>query len=131
MYLLDTNIFLEILLQRGKSGAAKDIFTTVSSTDLFMTDFSLHSIGLFLFQRNRHESYERFIRDIVMRTGIGVISIGPEDVSLLVSASKKFNLDFDDAYQYAVAEKHGLSIVSFDTDFDRTEKKRKVPGQEL
>jgi predicted nucleic acid-binding protein len=48
-----------------------------------------------------------------------------------VSASKNFNLDFDDAYQYAVAEKHGLNIVSFDADFDRTEKKRKVPGQEL
>jgi len=29
-------------------------------------------------------------------------------------------LDFDDAYQYALAEKHDLIIVSFDSDFDKT-----------
>jgi len=52
MYLLDTNIFLEILLQREKSKAAKHLFITNPSTDLFITDFSLHSIGVFLFQRN-------------------------------------------------------------------------------
>ncbi len=57
MYLLDTNIFLEILLQREKSKAAKHLFIANPSTDLFMTDFSLHSIGVFLFQRNRQEAY--------------------------------------------------------------------------
>jgi len=40
---------------------------------------------------------------------------------------QKFNLDFDDACQYAVAERYGLTIVSFDGDFDRTERGRKVP----
>lgn len=53
MYLLDTNIFLEILLQRRNRKAAKDIFAANPSTDLFMTDFSLHSIGVFLFQRGK------------------------------------------------------------------------------
>jgi predicted nucleic acid-binding protein len=36
-------------------------------------------------------------------------------------------LDFDDSYQYAVAQKYGLEIMSFDADFDRTEKGRKIP----
>ena len=49
MYLLDTNIFLEILLQREKSKAAKHLFIANPSTDLFITDFSLHSIGCFPF----------------------------------------------------------------------------------
>jgi len=40
-----------------------------------------------------------------------------------------FNLDFDDAYQYAIAEKYDLTIVSFDRDFDRTERGRKTPGE--
>ncbi len=53
MYLLDTNIFLEIMLQREKSEATKHLFIANASTDLFMTDFSLHSLGVFLFQRNR------------------------------------------------------------------------------
>jgi predicted nucleic acid-binding protein len=36
-------------------------------------------------------------------------------------------LDFDDAYQYVAADKHNLVIVSFDGDFDRTERGRKTP----
>jgi predicted nucleic acid-binding protein len=39
-----------------------------------------------------------------------------------------FGLDFDDAYQYVVAEKFDLVLVSFDTDFDRTDKKRMIPA---
>jgi predicted nucleic acid-binding protein len=40
MYLLDTNIFLEILLQRENSKAAKHLFIANPYTDLFVTDFS-------------------------------------------------------------------------------------------
>ncbi len=46
IYLLDTNIFLKILLQREKSKAAKEHITTIPSTKLLMTDFSLQ-IGTF------------------------------------------------------------------------------------
>jgi uncharacterized protein len=39
-----------------------------------------------------------------------------------------FRLDFDDAYQYVVAEKFDLILVSFDKDFDRTDRKRIIPA---
>jgi hypothetical protein len=130
MYLLDTNIFLEILLQREKSKASKHLFIANSSTDLFISDFSLHSLGVFLFQRNRHETYVRFVKDIIIKTGITVIGLDPEEVLALAEISKGFHLDFDDAYQYAVAQKYGLQIMSFDADFDRTEKGRKIPESE-
>jgi hypothetical protein len=42
-----------------------------------------------------------------------------------------FNLDFDDAYQYVAAEKHDLTLVSFDADFDRTDRGRKTPADIL
>ena len=42
-----------------------------------------------------------------------------------------FGLDFDDAYQYTATEKYGLTIVSFDSDFDRTERGRRTPGEML
>ena len=45
--------------------------------------------------------------------------------------SRSFNLDFDDAYQYATAEKYNLIIVSFDGDFDRTERGRRTPTEVL
>jgi predicted nucleic acid-binding protein len=123
-----TNIFLEILLQRGNRRAAKNIFTANPPTDLFVTDFSLYSIGVFLFQRNWQDIYERFVTDMIIKTEIGVIGLNAEDAVILGRASKQFNLDFDDAYQYAVADKYRFQIVSFDSDFDRTEKGRKVPG---
>ena len=40
--------------------------------------------------------------------------------------AQRFGLDFDDAHQYAVAERYGLTIVSFDSDFDHTELGRKT-----
>jgi len=127
MYLLDTNIFLEILLHREKSKAAKHLFIANLSSDLFITDFSLHSLGVFLFQRNRYETYIRFVKDVIIETEINVIGLDPEEVLALAEISKRFHLDFDDSYQYAVAQKYGLQILSFDADFDRTEKGRKIP----
>ena len=127
MYLLDTNIFLEILLQREKSKAAKHLFIANPSADLFITDFSLHSLGVFLFQRNGHETYIRFVKDVIIMTGINVIGLDQEDILALAEISKRFHLDFDDSYQYTVAQKYGLQIMSFDSDFDRTEKGRKIP----
>ena len=46
----------------------------------------------------------------------------------LEQVATTFSLDFDDAYQYVVAEKFGLTLVSFDTDFDRTDLKRIIPA---
>jgi len=127
MYLLDTNIFLEVMLQRDKSKAAKNLFIANPSTDLFITDFSLHSIGVFLFQRNQPETYVRFVKDVIIETGVTVIGLDPQEVPALAEVSRRFCLDFDDSYQYAVAQKYGLEIMSFDSDFDRTERGRKIP----
>ncbi len=79
-------------------------------------------MGVFLFQRNRHETYIRFVKDVIIETEINVIGLDPEEVLALAEISKRFHLDFDDSYQYAVAQKYGLQIMSFDADFDRTEK---------
>jgi predicted nucleic acid-binding protein len=49
----------------------------------------------------------------------------------LVRAAQTFHLDFDDAYQYAVAERYDLTLVSFDVDFDRTGRQRQTPGELL
>jgi len=48
---------------------------------------------------------------------IPILSLAIEDMQEVISTSEHFNLDFDDAYQYVVAEKYDLEIVSFDTDF--------------
>ena len=64
---------------------------------------------------------------MLMNAGVTVISLSIEDMSFVIQAADKFKLDFDDAYQYAVSEKHTLTLTSFDSDFDRTLRGRKKP----
>jgi hypothetical protein len=49
----------------------------------------------------------------------------------LIAVAERFDLDFDDAYQYVAAEKDNLAIVSYDGDFDRTKLGRRTPLQLL
>jgi hypothetical protein len=40
----------------------------------------------------------------------------------------QFLVDTNIAYQYTAAEKYNLTLLSFDTDFDRTARGRKTPA---
>jgi hypothetical protein len=129
MYLLDTNIFLEILLGQEQAESVKALLTKIPPFSLHVSDFSLHSIGILLFRRNLYEAHVRFIEDVIINLGITVLRLNAEDVPAMAAFSQRFRLDFDDAYQYGVAEKYGLAIMSFDADFDRTEKGRVTPDK--
>ena len=43
------------------------------------------------------------------------------DHAEMSALSKKFNLDFDYTYQYLIAKKYNLKIVSFDKGFNKTD----------
>jgi len=45
---------------------------------------------------------------------------------MLDEISEKFKLDFDDAYQTAVAKANKLTITTFDRDFKKVAKEQKV-----
>ena len=130
MYLVDTNIFLETLLDQDKSAEVQSFLRSIDLNIIFMTDFSLYSIGITLFRLKKFALFISFLEDIVV-DGIDILSLDPEDLKTLDQSVQQFSLDFDDAYQYAVAEKHDLQLVSFDRDFDRTERKRKEPAEVL
>ncbi len=59
MYLIDTNILLEVLLAQEKSEKCKS-FLNKNATELHLTDFSLHSIGVILFRYNKKEVFRDF-----------------------------------------------------------------------
>ncbi len=129
--LLDTNIFLEIILQQEKEEQVKNLFESAEEHEYFMSDYSLHSIGLFLFRRRQHDVFQKFLDDMTVNAGIRVISVFADGMEAVIDVARKFGLDFDDAYQYVAAEKHDLILVSFDADFDRTERGRKTPTEIL
>lgn len=128
MYLIDTNIFLEMLLKQDKAEKAVTFFEKVNKSKIFISDFTIYSIGITLNRLKKADLFLRWIDDII-RANIGIIRLNLHHMQDLSSITSKFNFDFDDAYQYAVAEKHNLQIISFDKDFDRTTRGRKEPSE--
>ena len=116
MYLVDTNIFLEILLGQDKKEVCKS-FLDENIGDLNTTDFSLHSIGVILFRYNKEDIFYKFVEDVMPDTKL--LSLPMELYRDVVTVRKNLNLDFDDTYQYSVAKYYGLKVVTMDKDFEK------------
>ena len=129
--LLDTNILLEVLLGQARAEEAKTLLSNAAGHDLFLSDFSLHSLGVVLFRKNSTKVFRQFVTEMLLDGGLMLVPLAAEDMEALVATAQKHKLDFDDAYQYLLAEKHNLTLVSFDTDFDRATRGRKTPAQIL
>ena len=115
-YLVDTNIFLEILLQQEKSNSCK-IFLDDNVGSLHISDFSLHSIGVILFKQDRAELFQKFLADIISRTNL--ISLPKTQYQSIINFKKDFHLDFDDAYQCSLSKHFQLKIITMDKDFTK------------
>lgn len=128
MYLLDTNILLELLLKREHAPVVMQFLQT-PEINRFTSDFSFHSIGLHLFNKDKKELYLRFAKDMFKPGGLIITSLLPEYLPELVLASNSYGLDFDDAYQYAIAKSQNLTLISYDNDFNKTPEKRVTPEE--
>ena len=129
--LADTNIFLEVILEQEKATEVMSLLAKTDEYELVISDYSLHSIGVLLFNRNKHDIFNQFVKDMMIESGVIISTLSAGDMEAVIDAAMRFNLDFDDAYQYVSAEKYGLTLMSFDADFDRTEKGRKIPAEIL
>ncbi|MGO8816144.1 MAG: type II toxin-antitoxin system VapC family toxin [Terriglobia bacterium] len=129
--LVDTNIFIEVLLNQASAVDARTFLENRKGHDLYVSDFALHSIGLLLFRHKQHHVFRQFLHDVIDRAGIGMVSLSAPEMGTLVDVAAKFSLDFDDAYQCSAARRYGLRIVSFDADFDRTAEGRVIPADVL
>lgn len=131
MFLVDTNVWIERLLDQEHSEEVGQFLDRVPSGTLFITDFALHSICLVMCRLGQQDSLLRFVQDVFENGAVALIHLGSEDICRVVERISQLGLDFDDAYQYVAAEKYGLTLVSFDADFDRTPLGRRTPGQIL
>jgi predicted nucleic acid-binding protein len=127
MYLLDTNILLELLLNQKKADEVERLLLETPPEMLFVSEFSLDSIGVALVRRVMHDIFLKAVEDMLLVGGIRLIRLDPEDMEKVIQASRRYKLDYDDAYQYALAEKYNLILVSFDSDFDRTKRGKAMP----
>jgi len=130
-YLVDTNIWLERLLEQEKSEIAARFLNLTPPQNLFISDFSLHSIGLILSKLGRSEILEQFIKDLFIDAQIELLTTEPLDLLDVSSNIRTYELDFDDAYQLTVAHKYELTIVTFDKDFNVPGIRKKSPEEAL
>lgn len=115
-YLIDTNIFLEILLKQKKKEKCKK-FLNANVGRLHISDFSLHSIGVILFREGKMNAFRKFIDDTMPDTKL--LSLPIEGYQNVATAKNQLRLDFDDAYQYSIAKYYELKPVTMDDDFRR------------
>ncbi len=115
MFLVDTNVFLEIVLRQDKKEDFKS-FLDNNIGNLNITDFSLHSIGVILFRYGKEEIFRKFAEDVISNTKL--LSLPVELYGEVVNVRTSLNLDFDDAYQYSMAKYYGLKVVTMDKDFE-------------
>ena len=116
--LIDTNIFLEILLDQEKKEQCK-IFLNKNIDVLFISDFSLHSIGVILIRNKKEKIYEKFINDILLK--ISIVTLSKGKYKEVAKISRKYNLDFDDSYQTCISIDKEYEIITMDKDFRKVE----------
>jgi predicted nucleic acid-binding protein len=121
--LIDTNIFLEILLNQQKASICLSYLQTNRHSSC-ISDFSLHSIGLLCNKRKLDSAFVTFLNDILPL--LTVLSIEPFKLSEVIRQSQLTHLDFDDSYQYTIALQNNLTIVTLDQDFKKVQNQIKV-----
>lgn len=131
MYLLDSNIVVELLLDQDRADEVERFLRAVAPGDALLSELALYSIGIILLRRKAPEAFVRFWADLLDTGAVHIIRLSLADMPAVVDAAGRFGLDFDDAYQYVAAKKYDYVLLSFDTDFDRTDLQRKTPGDIL
>jgi predicted nucleic acid-binding protein len=116
MYLVDTNIFLAILLKESTGAVCKQ-FLSDNGNQIAFTDYSLHSIGTILFRKNRLDLFTKFVQDFLRY--VPVVTLSRDQYAHLENVNARYGLDFDDAYQYLVAESTGRTLVTMDKHFQQ------------
>ncbi len=131
MFLVDTSVWLEVLLDQDRSDEALSFLSSIPVSDLCITDFSVFSIGIITEREDEFQVYEDFLQDTVDVPDFTVVRLEHGLHSVINICKDVDDLDFDDSYQYVAANQFDLSIVSFDDDFDVTPEGRLTPEDAL
>ncbi len=131
MYLVDTNVFLEIFLRRQNSSITKRFLRETPFSHIYVTDLSIYTIGTIMFKHGLHSAYKQFISDLFSGGEVWRIQLIEDNTQSIAETAEKYALNFHDAYQYVAAQLYNLTMVSYNEAFDATERGRKVPADLL
>jgi len=130
MYLIDTNIFLEVLLSRARKEASKELLRSLRDgrESGLVTDFTIHSIIVIMDGLDRLRELRTFLLSLEAYRGLRIYPTSIADEIRAIELTTETNLDMDDAIQYASAlSTSAEAIVSFDKHFEGLKIQRKEP----
>jgi predicted nucleic acid-binding protein len=131
MFLIDTNIFLEVMLARAKRTACINFLESVRAgrEEAVVTDFTIYSIMVILDGHGKLRELNRFLCSISAYKGLSIYAASLEDKIQAVELADNSEFDIDDAVQYASARSvKAKAIVSLDRDFDGHDIPRSDPS---
>jgi hypothetical protein len=122
LYLIDANLFLEILLQQQKANDCERFLAKVrdGEVEALVTDFLIDAIVLVMENHGKNPAdLATFISSLSAYRGLNIYFLSIADRLLATEHMKKFGLDFDDATTYQTMKRMNITtLVSFDDDFD-------------
>lgn len=129
MYLIDTNIFLEILLDQEKSDECLELLEILQDGEylFYVSSFTIHSIEVILERDGLYDQLIDFLQDIHKNKGLKRFDTNTLEELEAIKLARSLRLDCDDAIQYYICKTHNLKIVSFDKHFDSTDVERVEP----
>ena len=129
--LIDTNVFLEMMLNQEKAQDCKDLLKRVSSgeREAVVSHFSVHAVEAVL---GGGPGLVGFLRSLENSLGLSLHDTDLSDETAASLLSETLHRDFDDSLQYYLAKKLGVDcIVSFDRHFDGLDIPRAEPSELL
>ena len=133
MYLIDTNIFLEVLLGQDKQDECILFLKLVEQDSIkaAATTFTVHSIEVIMNNYHKTDELRIFLESITELKGLKIYNT---TISEEINAIEEMEagLDFDDALQVSAARTLNVDIVSYDRHFDKVKDlNRKTPKEVL
>ena len=130
MYIVDTNIFLEVLLAQNRKDECEDFLNSLRTGKKtgIITDFTVHSIIVIMSNFNRIRELKLFLFSLTAYKGLKIYHITLTNEINAAEIALNQNLDMDDAIQYSTALALNVeAIVSLDKHFNNLKIPRKEP----
>lgn len=128
-YLIDTNIFLEILLNQQNADDCENFLNRIrkNKNSFYISSFTLHSIEVIMTRNKQELALNDFLLFIEKSRIIRVETSTSDEINVL-KIMQDLKLDFDDSIQVLLCNKLNLEIISYDKHFDKTLIKRFEPS---
>ena len=130
MYLVDANVFLEVLYRRDKWAECYEFLNRVKRGDIraYVLHFTIHAVSAIL---GKPDLVNKYLSELSTWRGLVIIDSPIDEEVMASELASRVGLDFDDGLHYYYAKKMGLKLVSFDKDFDKTGIERLEPHDVL